>query len=107
MATNQRAVNAAATRLNTAGGQLNNAARAAAAGQMGMANRSANAAATNLAHANAALLVESSKARQIGNTNMANNLKKAAIAARRAEIIDALKHIARALNLAKNNRPSN
>jgi len=107
MATNQRAVNAAAAQVGMAGGQIDNAARAAAAGQMGVANRSANAAVTNLANANARLLAEANKARQIGNKNMANNLKKAATAARRAEIIESLKHIARALNLAKNNRSSN
>lgn len=94
---NAQRVNAAAKQVAQAGAQMNNAAAAAANGQMGNANRSANAAANNLAGANQRLNAEANKARQLGNMNMANNLKKAANAARRAEIMDALKHIANAI----------
>ena len=94
---NAQRVNAAANQVAMAGNQINNAARAAANGQVGNANRSATAAANNLAGANQRLNAEASKARQLGNVNMANNLKKAANAARRAEIMTSLKHIANAI----------
>lgn len=94
---NAQRVNAAANQVAQAGVQMNNAARAAANGQMGNAARAANAAANNLAGANQRLNAEANKARQLGNVSMANNLKKAANAARRAEIMNSLKHIANAI----------
>ena len=99
---NAQRVNAAANQVAQAGLQMNNAARAAANGQMGNATRSANAAANNLAGANQRLNAEANKARALGNLRMANNLKKAANATRRAQIMEALKHIANAINPTKN-----
>lgn len=103
---NAQRVNAAVNQVAKAGNQINTAANAAANGQIGNANRSANAAANNLAGANAKLNAEANKARALGNVNMANNLKKAANAARRAEIMKALKHIANAIK-SKNNFVNN
>jgi hypothetical protein len=104
---NNQRVNAAATNVLKAGNQMNNAARMAATGQPGNATRMANAATGNLISANQRLNAEAMKAKELGNVNVANKLKLAANAARRAEINKALGHIAAALNASKGRSNAN
>lgn len=96
-------MNTAVNQLKQANTQMNTAALAAANGQPKNAMRMANASANNLSKASNNLRMEANKAQALGNKAMANNLVKAANSARRAEILEALKHIANAIKTKNGN----
>jgi hypothetical protein len=92
-----RNVTAATNNMLKASNQMAGAQNAALVGQVGNANRLANAAAANLTKANAQLNAAAQQAANLGLKTSAKNLANAANSVRKAEIVKALKSTANAI----------
>jgi hypothetical protein len=92
-----RSLNAAVNNTVKSNNQMVAAARQAAMGNSGNANRLANAAANSAMAANNQFRTAANQAKTLGLNNVSKNLNAAANAVKKAQIIKALKNAANAI----------